>query len=41
LGDLEEMRGYSEMKEKAPDRIPWRTRFGRGCGAVVRHYEID
>jgi hypothetical protein len=24
------------LKEEALDRILWRTRFGRGCGPVVR-----
>jgi len=23
------------LKEEAPDRTPWRIRFGRGCGPVV------
>jgi hypothetical protein len=35
LGDLEDRRGYSNLKEEALDRIKWRNRFGRGCGPVV------
>ena len=36
LGDLTERRGHCKLKEKAPDRTEWRTRFGRGCEPVVR-----
>ena len=36
LGDVKERRGYSKLKEEALDRSLWRTRFGRGCGPVVR-----
>jgi hypothetical protein len=36
LDDLKERRGYSHLKEGALDRTTWRTRFGRGFGAVVR-----
>jgi hypothetical protein len=36
LDDLKERRGYSHLKEEAPDRIMWRARFGRGFGPVVR-----
>jgi formate-dependent nitrite reductase membrane component NrfD len=32
---VEDMRGYSHLKEEALDRIKWRNRFGRGCGPVV------
>ena len=35
--DLVEKRGYWKLKEEAPDRTVWRTRFGTGCGPVVRH----
>jgi hypothetical protein len=34
--DLKETRGHSKLKEEALDRTVWRTRFGRGCGPVVR-----
>jgi hypothetical protein len=33
---LEEKRGYWKLKEEAPDRTLERTRFGKGCGRVVR-----
>jgi len=36
LDDLKERRGYSQLKEEAPDRTMWRARFGRGFGPVVR-----
>jgi hypothetical protein len=36
LDDLKESRGYWNLKEEAVDRTLWRTRFGRGCGHVVR-----
>jgi hypothetical protein len=36
LDDLKERRGYSHLKEEAPDRTMWRARFGRGSGSVVR-----
>jgi hypothetical protein len=36
LDDLMESRGYWKMNEGAVDRMLWRTRFGRGCGPVVR-----
>jgi hypothetical protein len=36
LDDLKEKRGYSHLKEEAPDRTMWRARFGRGFGPVVR-----
>ena len=36
LDDFKEMRRYWKLKEKVPDRTLWRTRFGRGCGPVVR-----
>ena len=34
--DLEEERGQRKEKEEAIARTLWRTRFGRGCGPVVR-----
>jgi hypothetical protein len=37
LDDVKEKRGYWKLKEEALDRTMWRTCFGRGCGAVVRH----
>jgi hypothetical protein len=36
LDDLNERRGYSNLKEVAPDRTMWRAGFGRGFGPVVR-----
>jgi len=36
LDDLKERRGYSHLKEEAPDRTTWRARFGRGFGPIVR-----
>jgi hypothetical protein len=38
LDDLKEKRGYWKVKEEALDRSQWRTRFGRGCGPVVRQF---
>ena len=37
LDDLKKTRGYSKLKQEALDHNVWRTRFGRGCGFVVRH----
>ena len=36
LDELKERRGYSHLKEEAPDRTIWRAVFGRGYGPVVR-----
>ena len=36
LGDLDERRGYCQLKEEALDRTMWRNRFGRCFGPVVR-----
>jgi hypothetical protein len=36
LDDLMETRGYCKLKDVALDRAVCRTRFGRGCGPVVR-----
>ena len=36
LGELKEKRGYFKLKEDALDRTLCITRFGRGCGPVVR-----
>jgi hypothetical protein len=36
LEDLKEKRRYGSLKEEALDRTLWGTRFGRGCGPVVR-----
>ena len=35
LDDLKETRGYCKLKDKVLDRIPWRTRFGRGYEPVL------
>jgi hypothetical protein len=37
LDDLKEKRGYWKLKEEALHRSLWKTRFGSGYGAVVRH----
>jgi hypothetical protein len=36
LDDLEETRGYCNLKAEAVDHTVWRTRFERDCGPVVR-----
>jgi len=36
LVDLQEKRGYSNLKEGSLNRTMWRARFGRGLGPVVR-----
>jgi hypothetical protein len=36
LGELQEKRRHSKLKEEALDRTPWKTRFVRGFGPVVR-----
>jgi hypothetical protein len=36
LNDLEETKGYCELKEEALDRTVRETGFGRGCGPIVR-----
>ena len=35
LDDLNERRGYCQLKEEALDRTMWRNRFGRGFGLIV------
>jgi len=35
LNGLTKTRGYCKLKEEAPDRILWRTRFGRDYGLVA------
>ena len=35
LDDLQDGRGYCQLKEEALDRTMWRNRFGRGFGPVV------
>ena len=35
LDDLEDRRGYYQLKEEALDRTMWRNRFGRGFGPVI------
>ena len=34
--DLKETKYYWKLKQEALDRTLWRTRFGNGCGLVVR-----
>jgi hypothetical protein len=36
LNNLEEKRGYWQLKEEALDRTLWRNRSGRVYGTVVR-----
>jgi hypothetical protein len=36
LVDPKETKGYRRLKEEALEHTLWRTRFGRGCGYVVR-----
>jgi hypothetical protein len=36
LDDLEDKGGYWKLKEETPDHTLERTRFGRGCGPVIR-----
>jgi hypothetical protein len=36
LDDLKDTRRYWKLKEATLDRTVWRTRFGRGCGPVLR-----
>jgi len=40
LDDLKQRSGYWKLKQEAPDRALWRTRFERGYGGVVRDYVI-
>jgi len=37
LYDLKETRRYWKLKEVAPYHTLCKSRFGRGCGTVVRH----
>jgi len=36
VDDLKERRGHRKLKEEVSDGAVWRTRFGRGCGPLVR-----
>jgi hypothetical protein len=36
LDELQEKRGYCELKEEAPDRTLRRPRFGKCCAPVLR-----
>jgi len=36
LDDLKENRGYWNSKQEVLSHSLWRTRFGSGCGLVVR-----
>jgi hypothetical protein len=36
LDDLKEKKIYWVLKEETLGRTVWRTRFGRGCGPVLR-----
>ena len=35
LDDLNDRRGYCQLKEETVDRTMWKNRFGRGFGPVV------
>ena len=35
LDDLNDRRGYCQLKEEALDRTMWRNSFGRGFGPVI------
>jgi hypothetical protein len=39
LGAFKENSGYWKLKEEVLDRTPWRTRFGRSYGRVVKQTE--
>ena len=39
LDDLK--KEYWTFREEAVDLTVWRTRFGRGCGPVVRHTALS
>jgi hypothetical protein len=41
LDELKETRGYWKLKEEALNRTMWRTRFGRGCGPVLRQIAAE
>jgi hypothetical protein len=34
--DHKETRGYWRLKEKTIDCVVWGTRFGQGCGLIIR-----
>jgi hypothetical protein len=36
LDDLKKMRKYWDLKDEALSLSLWRTRFGTGCGPVIR-----
>ena len=36
LDDFKATRGYWKLKEEAVDHTVWKSRFGKGCGPVVR-----
>jgi len=40
LDELEERRGYCQLKEEALDRTVWRAGFGKGFGPTVRQTAI-
>jgi len=40
LAEFKETKGYWKLKEEKLDRALWRTRFGRGSGAVVRQTKL-
>jgi Zn-finger protein len=36
LDNIRDRRGHTKLKEEALGRTPWRTRFERGYGPIVR-----
>jgi hypothetical protein len=41
LDELKEKKRYWKLKAETLERTFWRTRFGRGCRPVVRHYRMN
>jgi hypothetical protein len=41
LDDLKKTRYYWKLRAEIPDRTLWKSHFERGCGRVVRLYEVN